>query len=238
MSINKTIQRWYNVGLDWEWFLGEVNNALKPGDKLLDAGAGECKWAEHFPEAEYIGLDYKVGDEEWDFSRVMIEADLNDKIPMDDNAVDVIISIQVLEHLNNPKQAMKEMARVLKPGGHLFMTTPFSYQEHQQPYDFYRYTRYGLQYLIDEAGLDADYIKPMGGYYLMLREKLQYFHDSRFFGHANPFLKLLLLPVKIISKLLNVLILPPILYHLDKLDDKQEFTLGHTIHAVKPIANN
>lgn len=229
----KTIKSWYRIGLDWEWFLAEVRQAAKPGDVLLDAGAGECKWAEHFPECRYIGLDNKVGDKTWDFGRVQIEADLTKHIPLEDNSVDIIISIQVVEHLCDPQQALSEMARVLKPGGHLFMTTPFFYQEHQQPYDFYRYTRYGLTHLAEQAGLSVHYVKPMGGYYMMLRDQLTHFHADRFFS-CHPAMRILgWLPRQLI-KVLTLGVLPPVLYWLDRLDTEQIQTLGHTVHAIKP----
>ncbi len=233
MCLKTMIANAYHVGLDWNWFIQEVNQVLQPGDKLLDAGAGECKWREHFPQAEYIGLDYKVGDPTWDFSQVMIEADLNDHIPMPDNSVDVVVSIQVLEHLSNPQQAVKEMTRVLKPGGHLFMTTPFCQHEHQQPYDFYRYTQFGLQHLCGQAGLNVNYIKPMGGYFMLLREQLTHAHHSRFFM-GNPLLNLLSWLPRQLVKLLTLGILPPILTTLDGLDKTPTLTLGYTTHAIKP----
>lgn len=234
MRLPRFMQRWYRTGLDWGWYLAEVRQVIRPGDTLLDAGAGECKWAEHFPECHYIGLDYKVGDPAWDFSRVQIEANLNEHIPLEDSSVDLIISIQVLEHLSDPHVAMREMARVLKPGGHLFLSTPFFYHEHQQPYDFYRYTRYGLRHLVEQAGLQVDYVTPMGGYFMLMREQLAYMHNSRFFRHLPVGLKLLLWPVRQLVKFWNLAVMPPVLYCLDKLDQDREFTIGHTTHAVKP----
>ena len=234
MSIRAAIKRWYRVGLDWDWFLAEVRGALFPGAVLLDAGAGECKWSEKFPDVQYIGLDAKVGDPTWDFGQVQIEADLNESIPMPDNSVDVVITIQVMEHLNRPQVAAREFARVLKPGGHVFATTPFFYQEHQQPYDFYRYTRYGLRYLFEQAGLEVRYIEPMGGFFMMLRDQLPTGHARRFMvGRPGWQAALLWLPRQI-SRVLTVLILPPLLYALDKLDTERIHTLGHTVHAVKP----
>jgi SAM-dependent methyltransferase len=226
-------KRWYRSGLDWDWFTSEIRKVIKPGDTLLDAGAGECQWAKIFPDCRYIALDNKVGDSNWDYSKVHITADLNDHIPMDDNSVDVIICIQVLEHLNSPLRALQEMQRVLKPGGYLFMTTPFSYMEHQQPYDFYRYTRYGLKYLIENAGMMPENIAPMGGYFLLLRDQLMHFHHSRFYSHHVLLSLLSWLPRQVI-KFWNLAVMPPILYALDKLDREKIHTLGHSVIARKP----
>ncbi len=230
-----SFKKLYEVGLDWGWFLNEVRSAVKPGDKLLDAGAGECKWGEHFPDVDYISLDYKVGDEEWDFSPVQIHANLNESIPLEDNSIDAIISIQVLEHLSNPQQALNEMFRVLKPGGHLFFTTPLCYQEHQQPWDFFRYTRYGLRHITEAAGFDVTYIKAQGGYFMLMRNMLMQFHNAQYFS-SSPLIKLLSWLPRQIIKVFTLVLLPPILKLLDTLDTTQEFTLGYTTRAVKPKA--
>lgn len=234
MCLKATIKRWYRVGLDWDWFRAEVESVLKPGDVLLDAGAGEGRWGDHFPETQYITLDNKVGDANWDYSRIQLEADLNEHIPMDDASVNVIICIQVLEHLSNPHQALREMARVLKPGGHVFITTPFSAHEHQIPYDFYRYTRYGLRYLAEQAGLEPVLIEPMGGYFMLLREQICYFHANRFYA-GHPVLAALSWPFRQVIKFWNLAVMPPILYALDKLDTERIHTMGYTLHAQKPL---
>ena len=224
----------YRVGLDWQFFLDEVRAEVKPGETMLDAGAGECKWRENFPECNYIGLDYKVGDATWDFSKVLLEANLNEKIPLEDTSVDVVICIQVLEHLSEPKQALREMARVLKPGHCVFLTTPFCQAEHQQPYDFYRYTRYGLAYLAREAGLEVCYIKPMGGYFLLMRDLLTQMHHVQFYN-ASPWINIISWPWRMALKVLNVALMPPILALLDKLDTHPALTLGYMTKARKPV---
>jgi SAM-dependent methyltransferase len=231
----KGLQKYYAVGLDWDWFLKEVQSVIKPGNTLLDAGAGECKWRDNFTDCNYISLDYKVGDRSWDYRHIDIEADLNKEIPMPDESVDIVISIQVLEHLSNPQQALKELSRVLRPGGHIFLTTPFAYQEHQQPFDYYRYTRYGMQYLLEQANLSPLLIQPMGGYFMLLREYLSHFHTPVFYKHSPGLQILSWLPLQLI-KILNLAILPPILYFLDSLDTEQTFTLGHIVHAQKQVA--
>jgi SAM-dependent methyltransferase len=109
-----------------------------------------------------LSIDLCVGDQSWDFSHIDIKAPLHN-IPLDDSFADVIICIEVLEHIPNPHEAVQELARLLKPGGSIYLSVPFSAREHQVPYDYFRYTSFGLEYLFKEAGLNVEYIKPVRG---------------------------------------------------------------------------
>ena len=64
-----------------------------------------------------------------------------------DNSFDYIFMLEVLEHVTEPSDAMSEIYRCLKPGGKLFMSTPFIFGIHDAPNDYYRYTKFGLKYL-------------------------------------------------------------------------------------------
>ena len=73
-------------------------------------------------------------------------------LPFIDGCFDTAVSFQVLEHVPEPSQFLVEAFRVLKPGGKAILMTPFMWGEHEPPYDYYRYTQYGLRYLSDIAG--------------------------------------------------------------------------------------
>lgn len=60
---------------------------------------------------------------------------------------DAVIIMEVLEHVPEPHRAALEIHRLLKPGGRLIASTPFLFPIHDRPYDYFRYTRYGLVYL-------------------------------------------------------------------------------------------
>lgn len=143
-------------------FVEEVAAGLAPGQTLIDAGAGECQYKPLFGHVRYLSVDLCVGDEGWDFSHIDVKAPLHD-IPLPDETADAVLCTEVLEHVPNPHQVVAELGRLLKPGGALYVTVPFSGREHQVPYDFFRYTQYGLRHLFDQAGLEVEFIKPVRG---------------------------------------------------------------------------
>lgn len=98
---------------------------------------------------EYISkVDYKVLDKVPDYNPDMV-GDIHD-LPFEDNSVDALICIAVLEHVEEPQKAVKEMYRVLKPGGYCYIYAPFLFYYHpMKGYygDFYRFTRDGYEYM-------------------------------------------------------------------------------------------
>ena len=87
------------------------------------------------------------------------------KIPFSDGEFDYVFSTEVMEHVPEPKEFLNEIYRVLKPGGILIMTVPFMQPLHEEPYDFYRYTKYGLKHLLDNTGFSSHEIKVFSEYF-------------------------------------------------------------------------
>lgn len=79
-----------------------------------------------------------------------IVCDITDMKNFKDNSVDVIFCLEVLEHVSNPFLAISEMRRVLKKDGILIGSTPFIFPMHDKPYDFFRYTKFGLKKLFED----------------------------------------------------------------------------------------
>ena len=79
--------------------------------------------------------------------------------------VDDVLLTQVLEHLPDPARVLAELNRVMKPGGTLWLTAPLFYAEHERPYDYFRYTRYGLHRLLKQAGFRVREIEWLEGYF-------------------------------------------------------------------------
>lgn len=147
----------------WPDFIVDLNEAIKKGDTILDAGAGDGRWkSKIIPSVKYISMDLGVGDSTLDYSHLNIQGDLMN-IPLEDDSIDVIICIQVLEHVTEPWTVLAEFYRVLKSGGILYLTCPQGVPLHQVPHDYYRYTKYGLQHLMQKRGFSINWIRPQQG---------------------------------------------------------------------------
>jgi SAM-dependent methyltransferase len=129
---------------------------------VLDAGAGEAPYKHLLQHANYESADFELVDKP--YAKSTYVCDLK-SIPVEDARYDYIFFNQVMEHLPQPHLVLKELFRVLKPGGKLIYTAPLFYEEHEQPYDFYRYTQFGVKFLFNEAGFSFQRLDWMDGYY-------------------------------------------------------------------------
>ena len=201
-----------------------VAEAMKDGQLVLDAGAGEARHREYFRSGRYIALDSGSGDSEWNYSRIDICGDL-ERIPIRSDSVDRILCMVVLEHTRNPRRVLCEFARVLKPGGELVMVVPFLWEEHQAPHDYFRFTQYGIRLLFESSPLQLTLTAPIGGFFWLCARRsvnmLSFFQSGWrwiIFGILAPFFGLLF---------------PLILYGMDGLDRSRHFSLGYRVRAKK-----
>jgi SAM-dependent methyltransferase len=82
--------------------------------------------------------------------------------PFPENSFDSALCNQVLEHVFNPDIFLSEIARILKPDGKLLLTVPFVWDEHEQPYDFARYSSFGVIALLEKNGFKVIHHKKLG----------------------------------------------------------------------------
>jgi len=132
------------------------------GALVLDAGAGKSPYRDLFAHARYESADFEQVDKKYAPSTYV--CDLT-SIPVESERFDCVVFNQVLEHLPEPKAVLLELNRVLKSGGKILCTTPLFYEEHEIPYDFYRYTQFAHRHLFREAGFRIDRLEWMEGYF-------------------------------------------------------------------------
>jgi len=96
------------------------------GDCLVDVGcgAGNLYHYVHSRFAHYVGLDaarYEDFPQEAEYCQVDLDGA---GIPLPENSADVVVAVEVVEHLENPREFMRKMVRLAKPGGWVIVTTP------------------------------------------------------------------------------------------------------------------
>jgi ubiquinone/menaquinone biosynthesis C-methylase UbiE len=117
-----------------------------PSGRILDAGAGECQWKHACAHLDYVSQDFAQyqggGDgkglqcQTWDVSKIDIVCDITD-IPEPRQSFDIILCSEVLDHVPEPAEAVRELNRLLKPGGVFLLTESFCGLTNQSPYFFY-----------------------------------------------------------------------------------------------------
>jgi SAM-dependent methyltransferase len=142
--------------------MAERAATMPPGSVVLDAGAGYCPYRTTFAHTTYETADFCQVDKKYGQIDYVCKLDA---IPVAAARYDYVMCTQVLEHLPDPAAVLREFHRVLKPHGVLCLTAPLYYEEHEKPYDFYRYTQFGLQHLLDEVGYRVESIEWLEGYY-------------------------------------------------------------------------
>jgi SAM-dependent methyltransferase len=134
-------------------FVAEQASLLPVGSRVIDVGAGEAPYRELFGDQRYVTLDRPDTPHS---GSVDLHGDA-DSIPAEDGSFDAVLCTQVLEHVPEPLLALREFRRILRPGGRIIATVPFVWEEHEAPFDYYRYTRYGIEHLVRRAGFaDVD----------------------------------------------------------------------------------
>ena len=230
-------------------FIFSLENA-KGGERLLDAGAGSFRYEKILTSKGYLY-------ESQDFSEVF-DSESRGKhtyvcditnIPVEESRFDIIICTQVLEHLVDPRGAFTEFSRILKPGGVLMLTTNFLFPIHGAPYDYFRFTVFGLQNVCEASGFSPPDISPRGGFFAFTAKIVFDFpaiiKSWLFYGNADPhgptkiqmrhpILIVLSLPFVFVLDL-TFSLLAFFISTLDFLDKKNRFTLGYqlTTKAVK-----
>jgi SAM-dependent methyltransferase len=134
--------------------------------RVMDFGCGSKPYVKLFTRAtEYIGVDVEVTGHNHRNSNVDVYYRGN-SLPFPNEHFDCIFSSEVFEHIFDLQEILCELARVLRPGGTLLITVPFLWAEHEVPYDFARYSSFGIAYLLRKHGFEIVEQEKTLGYFL------------------------------------------------------------------------
>ncbi|MCX5998700.1 MAG: methyltransferase domain-containing protein [Chloroflexi bacterium] len=155
-----------------KWVLS-ISRRLPPGTRVLDVGAGECRYRSLFAHCEYKTQDFSaypgtkegVLRDDWKYGQIDYVSDIT-SIPVPDNSFDCVLCTEVLEHVPEPILAVAEFNRLLKIGGYLFLSAPLGSGLHQQPYHYYGgFTPHFYHKFLPAFGFEIIGIKPNGGFF-------------------------------------------------------------------------
>ena len=209
-------------------FIEKASKGLE-GIHVLDAGAGDQRYAKHFSlcmyeSCDHPGMEFNICD------RHSFYCDLIE-IPRPANHYDLILCSQVLEHVPEPARIIKELYRILKPGGQLILTVPQCSGLHMVPYNYFNFLEYGLRFLCETSGFKALKICPLGGIFFLLGKCVdqvflvlleRIIPSSNAKSYIHKIFLYLMIPVNLL------------LYLLDKLDLEKKWTLNYGLIAIKP----
>ncbi|MEW6470164.1 MAG: class I SAM-dependent methyltransferase [Bacteroidota bacterium] len=123
--------------------------------KTLDVGCGSKPYLHLFRNAtEYIGLDVEQSGHSHKLEQIDVFYD-GQRFPFGENTFDSLVFFEVLEHVFNPDTFLDQIRTVVKPGGYCLITVPFMWGEHEQPYDYARYSSFGLRHLLEKHGFEV-----------------------------------------------------------------------------------
>jgi len=189
--------------------------------RMLDVGCGIKPYqriAKGFVD-KHIGLDHPNtlhGENSIDVFG------LADHLPFSDESFDTVLSTCVLEHLEEPASAIAEINRVLVGGGYCILSTNFFWHIHEPPRDFYRYSKYGLQYLFEKYGFTIIDIKAVCGFWVTFGQEMCYYLRS---FRKNSILRILIDAFSFIIQVFS--------YALDKIYRDEDFTAVYVVVARK-----
>jgi SAM-dependent methyltransferase len=188
---------------------------------VLDLGAGRDYLRDSYSHLStyWISMDYDIRS-----ATIDVQGD-GQFLPFPDNLFDTIISIDVLEHVEDPVKFISEIYRVLKPSGKTILSTPFFFWLHEEPHDYYRFSRYGLKTIFEKNSFKVIDVIPIAGIVSIIGILI-----SIMLVKISKHSKYLMILFVYINKLIQL----NILYPLDKLIDKRKrFAQGHFIIAEK-----
>jgi len=232
----------FNVIRRDRW-IAQQAELLPPGTKVLDVGAGSCPYRHLFSHCEYRTQDLApLRDDQLrhgGYGRLDYVSDLA-SIPVPDGSFGAVLCTEVLEHHPEPIAVVKELARILEPGGRLILTAPLGSGIHQEPYHFYGgYTPWWYERFLSAAGFGSIHVEANEGSIRFFgQEAIRFLQSTAPARLKAPLLaKWFWAPVWLGMMPLLGLLVPVVCKVLDRYDQERRFTVGYHVIArrVSPI---
>lgn len=147
----------------------KIISAEFKGGRLLDFGCGSKPYLHLFDVDEYLGCDIKESGHPHKNSSIDVFYDGN-YLPFEDESFDWVFSSEVFEHVFNLDEILSELKRVLKNDGLIGFTCPFVWNEHEIPYDFARYSSFGITYIMEKNGFEVIKLNKTTNYFETLMQ--------------------------------------------------------------------
>jgi len=196
-------------------FIDKYSNKCR--GKLVDIGCGNKPYLRYFSLIdEYIGVD--IDNNEAD---IVANAE---SLPIKSNSIDIVLCNQLIEHVSEPTKIIVEINRILKEEGILILTAPQMGRLHGEPNDYYRYTKWGLKYLLEENRMKLEIIESHGGIFRAIGSHLNFFIID-YFGRS--------IYLKGVLRYTVININNFVFNFLDRLIPWEKDTLGYNIIAKK-----
>lgn len=227
-SVSSSEAQGFNARCRDEW-VADRARSVASGSRVLDVGAGTAPYRSLFAHCQYETQDFAEYEgykgPEGQYAKIDYVSDITE-IPVPDASFDVILCTEVLEHVPCPIEALREMVRITKPGGRLFLTAPLGSGLHQEPYHFYGgFTDHWYRKFLNDFGCEAISINPNHGFFAHLGQEC-----ARF---TWQFSRLKLEHGGYEKELIHMIgdVLPRYFYQLDKNTLLREFTIGFHVEA-------
>lgn len=138
-------------------------NLIDIRTSVLDYGSGDGPYKKMLNQFfdNYVSADYEITNLHHSV-RPDIFIEENQRVNVEDGAFSCVVLSEVLEHLYKPHEALREMRRVLISGGYIIGTVPFFMWEHEKPYDYHRYTYFGLKKMFEDNGFEIIKLEYVG----------------------------------------------------------------------------
>jgi SAM-dependent methyltransferase len=222
-------------------FVERWANTISPGARVLDVGAGPCRYRSTFSHCNYQTQDFGnyggsgtgAHREDWQYGKIDYTCDAT-SIPVEAGTFDAILSTEVLEHVPDPGAVVREIARLLKPGGKLLLTAPLGSGLHQEPYHFYGgFTPHWYRKFLGEAGFESVEVRENGGFFKLYAQESQRFSFLIGPKGGKGWTRIALFPVWLMTLPYFRFFLPVACHFLDRTDGLRSFTVGYNVTAIR-----